>query len=71
MSDALLLPQINLLTSNAHRTTVQQRANQVIAAIYRQLYKCVHDPTNLYSEPERLFKYNPDQVDQILTQTNN
>lgn len=38
MPDILLLPQVNLLQSSTHRTTVQKRAFHVIIAIYKQLY---------------------------------
>lgn len=38
MPDVLLLPQVNLLQSSAHRTTVQKRAFNVIIAIYKQIY---------------------------------
>ena len=38
MPDVLLLPQVNLLQSAAHRNTVQKRAFNVIIAIYRQIY---------------------------------
>lgn len=38
MPDVLLLPQVNLLQSNAHRSTVQKRSFNVIIAIYKQIY---------------------------------
>lgn len=38
MPDILLLPQVSLLQSATHRTTVQQRSFEVITAIYKQLY---------------------------------
>lgn len=38
MPDVLLLPQVNLLQSSAHRTTVQKRSFNVIIAIYKQIY---------------------------------
>lgn len=38
MPDILLLPQVNLLQSSTHRSSVQQRSFAVITAIYKQLY---------------------------------
>lgn len=38
MPDVLLLPQVNLLQSNAHRSAVQKRSFNVIVAIYKQIY---------------------------------
>lgn len=38
MPDVLLLPQVNLLQSGAHRSTVQKRSFNVIIAIYKQIY---------------------------------
>lgn len=38
MPDVLLLPQVNLLQSSAHRSTVQKRSFNVIIAIYKQIY---------------------------------
>lgn len=38
MPDVLLLPQVNLLQSATHRSTVQKRSFNVIIAIYKQIY---------------------------------
>lgn len=38
MPDVLLLAQVNLLQSSAHRSTVQKRSFNVIVAIYKQIY---------------------------------
>lgn len=67
MPDMLLLPQIGLLLSSLHRSTVQHRAFEVIAAIYRQLYEAVHDAENLYQNPGILMPRTPDQVLKLLT----
>lgn len=66
MTDMLLLPQIGLLLSSVHRSTVQRRAFDVIAAIYKQLYEAVHDPENLYQNPDTLMPRTPDQVLKLL-----
>ncbi|XP_021917811.1 conserved oligomeric Golgi complex subunit 6 isoform X2 [Zootermopsis nevadensis] len=66
MQDVLLLPQICLLLSGTHRSIVQHRAFEVIAAIYRQLYEAVHDPENLYQNPGVLMPRSPDQVLKLL-----
>jgi hypothetical protein len=68
MPDMLLLPQISLLLSSVHRSTVQQRAFEIIAAIYKQLYEAVHDPENLYQNPEMLMPRTPDQVLKLITE---
>lgn len=38
MPDIFLLPQVNLLQSSTHRSTVQKRSFNVITAIYKQIY---------------------------------
>lgn len=38
MPDVLLLPQVSLLQSATHRSTVQKRSFNVIVAIYKQIY---------------------------------
>ena len=66
MTEMLLLPQIGLLLSSVHRSTVQRRAFEVIAAIYKQLYEAVHDPANLYQNPDALMSRTPDEVLKLL-----
>jgi hypothetical protein len=68
MPDMLLLPQIGLLISSVHRSTVQRRAFEMIVAIYRQLYGAVHDPENLYQNPGILMPRTPDQVLKLLAE---
>lgn len=46
MPDVLLLPQVNLLQSSAHRSTVQKRSFNVIIAIYKQIYGSYFIPRN-------------------------
>lgn len=46
MPDVLLLPQVNLLQSSAHRSTVQKRSFNVIIAIYKQIYGSYLIPRN-------------------------
>lgn len=66
MPELLLLPQVSCLLSGSHRAIVQRRATQVITAIYSQLYKCVHDPANLYDNPDQLMPRTPEQVTHLL-----
>ncbi|XP_030383226.1 conserved oligomeric Golgi complex subunit 6 [Scaptodrosophila lebanonensis] len=66
MPGVLLLPQIQLIVSSAHRTTVQRRSFNVILAIYKQIYERVYDPANGFEEPEALLSKSPEQVGQIL-----
>ncbi|KAF4531926.1 hypothetical protein B566_EDAN000955 [Ephemera danica] len=67
MPEVLLLPQIRMLQSASHRRTVQRRSYEVIAAIYRQLYEAVHDPSNMYQSPSLLMPRKPDQVLELLS----
>lgn len=62
MPDVLLLPQINLLQSNSHRSVTQKRSFEVIGAIYKQLYEACHDPKNLYQNPNSLFCRTPEDL---------
>lgn len=66
MPDVLLLPQVGLLLSSVHRSTVQRRSFEVIAAVYKQLYESVHDPENLYQNPAVLMPRSPDEVFKLL-----
>ncbi|XP_058462826.1 conserved oligomeric Golgi complex subunit 6 [Malaya genurostris] len=66
MPDILLLPQVNLLLSGNHRTTVQKRSFNVIVAIYKQIYERIHDPASGYGEPEGVFSKSPEQVAEML-----
>jgi hypothetical protein len=66
MSDMLLLPQVGLLLSSVHRSTVQRRSFEVITAVYKQLYESVHDPENLYQNPMVLMPRSPDEVFKLL-----
>ncbi|CAD7013995.1 conserved oligomeric Golgi complex subunit 6 [Ceratitis capitata] len=66
MPEILLLPQVQLLMSSAHRNAVQKRAFNVIVAIYKQIYERVHDPANGFEQPEAVFNKTPEQVSKIL-----
>ncbi|XP_026461310.1 LOW QUALITY PROTEIN: conserved oligomeric Golgi complex subunit 6-like [Ctenocephalides felis] len=65
MPEVLLLPQVGLLISNAHRKTIQQRSFDVIIAIYTKLYESVNLPENEYRNPKNLMK-SPEIVKQLL-----
>ena len=67
MPEILLLPQVNLLQSSTHRTTVQKRSFSVIIAIYKQLYERVHDPQNEYKNHEMVFNKKPEEVSELLS----
>ncbi|XP_055531100.1 conserved oligomeric Golgi complex subunit 6 [Wyeomyia smithii] len=66
MPEILLLPQVNLLLSGNHRSTVQKRSFNVIVAIYKQIYERIHDPANGYEHPEAVFSKTPEQVTELL-----
>nr|CAD7429195.1 unnamed protein product [Timema monikensis] len=62
MPDMLMLQQIGFLLSGTHRSIVQRRSFEVIAAIYKQLYEAVHNPENRYQNPELLMPRTPEDV---------
>ncbi|XP_071443578.1 conserved oligomeric Golgi complex subunit 6 [Hetaerina americana] len=64
--DMLSMHQIRLLLSSNHRHIVQHRSHEVIVAIYRQLYKSVHNPVNQYQNPTTLMPRTPEQVAELL-----
>lgn len=66
MPEVLLLPQIQLIMSSAHRSAVQKRSFNVIVAIYKQIYERVHDPANGFDHPESIFSKTPQHVAKIL-----
>jgi conserved oligomeric Golgi complex subunit 6 len=67
MPDILLLPQVNLLLSSTHRSTVQKRAFNVIIAIYKQLYEKVHSEESSFKKiADQIFSKKPEQVSELL-----
>lgn len=62
--EMLILPQVNLLQSTNHASTIQKRAFNVIVAIYKQLYERIHSGD--YQNPEQLLSKTPEQVQSIL-----
>lgn len=60
--DSLLLPQITLLLSSQHKKAVQRRSFDVLLAIYKQLYEAVHNPVNLYENPQNILYKTPDEL---------
>uniref|UniRef100_A0A0K8T802 Conserved oligomeric Golgi complex subunit 6 n=1 Tax=Lygus hesperus TaxID=30085 RepID=A0A0K8T802_LYGHE len=64
--ELLTLPQVECLVSTSHRSQVISRAQQVIIAIYKQLYEYVHDPQCGYTNPDALLPRDPTQIIAIL-----
>jgi hypothetical protein len=64
--DSVLLPQINLLSSSKHKKAVQKRAFDVLLAIYKQLYEGVHNPANMYENPDSILNKTPDEFMKML-----
>lgn len=62
--EMLILPQVNLLQSTNHCSTVQKRAFNVIVAIYKQLYEKIH--SGEYQNPDQLLSKTPEQVQNML-----
>jgi conserved oligomeric Golgi complex subunit 6 len=60
----LILPQVNLLQSTTHSSTVQKRSFNVIVAIYKQLYERIHSGD--YENPDQLLSKTPNQVQNML-----
>ncbi|XP_014241192.1 conserved oligomeric Golgi complex subunit 6 [Cimex lectularius] len=64
----LALPQVECLLSSSHRAQVSKRSTEVIIALYKQLYNCLHNPENGYQNPETLVPHTPDEVAAKLNQ---
>lgn len=64
--DSLLIPQINLLASSQHKKAVQKRSFLVLLAIYKQLYDAVHNPGNLYDNPESILSITPEKLSTMI-----
>ncbi|XP_028162772.1 conserved oligomeric Golgi complex subunit 6 [Ostrinia nubilalis] len=64
--DVYILPQLNLLLSHTHKSTVKKRSFEVILAVYAQLYQAVHNPINGYTEPQSVVRRTPDEVMKLL-----
>lgn len=67
MPEILLLPQVNLLISSTHRSTIQKRSFNVIIAIYKQIYDKVHDSSNEYENIDSVFTRTPEEISELLT----
>uniref|UniRef100_A0A1A9UZ39 Conserved oligomeric Golgi complex subunit 6 n=1 Tax=Glossina austeni TaxID=7395 RepID=A0A1A9UZ39_GLOAU len=66
MPDILLLSQVQLIMSSAHRSSVRKRSFNVIVAIYKQIYERVHNPSNGFENPQAIFSKTPEQIAKIL-----
>ncbi|XP_018336028.1 conserved oligomeric Golgi complex subunit 6 isoform X2 [Agrilus planipennis] len=64
--DTVLLPQINLLASSTHKKVIQKRAFEVLLAIYKQLYEGVHNPVNMYENPNSILNRTPEDLSKML-----
>lgn len=64
--DALLLPQINLLLSSNHKKSIQKRSFDVLLAIYNQLYAAIHNPVNLYENPNTILDTTPEELNKLV-----
>lgn len=66
MPDSIAVPQIGCLKNPLHLSKVRRQSNEVISAVYKQLYEHVHNPTNEYDDPSSLMPRTPELVYQIL-----
>lgn len=66
MPNTVAVPQIGCLKNPIHLSKVRQQSNEVISAVYKQLYEHVHNPSNEYDNPNALMPRTPDLVYQIL-----
>lgn len=64
--ESLLLQQIHLLLSSKHKKVVQKRAFDVLLAIYKQMYEGVHNPANLYENPNEILGRTPEDLAKLL-----
>lgn len=66
--DVYILPQLSLILSHTHKTTIKRRTFEVIVAIYTQLYTEIYNPNNNYVDPQSIVKRSPDDVRKLLSQ---
>lgn len=66
MPSAVAVPQIGCLKNPLHLSKVRRQSNEVISAVYKQLYEHVHKPSNEYDDPSTLMPRTPELVYQIL-----
>lgn len=64
--DTYMLPQLNLLLSQAHKSLVKKRSFEVILAVYSQLFQAIFEPANGYIEPNTVVRRTPDEVKKLL-----
>ncbi|XP_065226568.1 conserved oligomeric Golgi complex subunit 6 [Planococcus citri] len=63
---SIMLPQITFIANNAQREKILKRSYEVIVAVYKQLYDCVYEPTNLYRDPKTLMPHSPQYIQEVL-----
>ncbi|VVC28234.1 Conserved oligomeric Golgi complex subunit 6 [Cinara cedri] len=66
MPNTIAVPQIGYLKNPLHLSKVRRQSNEVISAVYKQLYEHVHNPKNEYDNPGGLMPRTPNLVYQIL-----
>jgi len=71
MPHTVAVPQIGCLKNPLHLSKVRRQSNEVISAVYKQLYEHVHNPTNEYDNPSALMPRTPDLVYQMLINDEN
>jgi hypothetical protein len=66
MPNSIAVPQIGCLKNPLHMNKIRRQSNEVISAVYKQLYEHVHNPSNEYDDPSALMPRTPDLVYNIL-----
>lgn len=66
MPNTVAVPQIGYLKNPVHLSKVRRQSNEVISAVYKQIYEHVYNPNNEYDDPSALMPRTPDLVYQIL-----
>lgn len=61
--EMMVLPQVNYIFNVNYRSRILYRANEVIVAVYKQLFKCITDPVNKYENPYTLMPHSPEEID--------
>lgn len=64
--EMMVLPQVNYIFNVNYRSRILYRANEVIVAVYKQLFKCITDPVNKYENPYTLMPHSPEEIERIL-----
>lgn len=64
--DSLVLPQCLLMLSTRLRDATHRQSMELVCNAYRDIFEAVHNPANLYSNPNYIAQRTPEQVTALL-----